>query len=75
MNCQRCHGKGYIDAPLMMSGGNYGSIQQCCDLTKYSDEVARRINGRLRSEKTDESKARHELGLGQPGTVLEFKRK
>ena len=45
MSCEKCGGKGFYDAPLMMNAGNMGSLKQCCDVKKYSEEVRRRLMG------------------------------
>jgi len=44
MKCQRCNDRGFIEAPILMSQGNYGSLIQCCNIQKYSAEIQRRIN-------------------------------
>jgi len=44
MNCTKCSDKGFTEAPMLMSAGNFGFIKQCCDIKKYSAEVERRIN-------------------------------
>lgn len=74
--CLRCEDRGFIEAPLLMSAGNFGTLKQCCNIEKYSAEVARRLNQVMRSKCTDENKARKELGhVSQGGEVIPFRGK
>lgn len=72
MTCRRCGGRGYLESALMRDADpdGKGTLQQCCDISKYSAEVARRMNS-----ESDEQAARRLLGHGNPGVVLEFKRR
>jgi hypothetical protein len=42
--CNRCAGKGYRESWHGGAGGWTSSIQQCCDVSKYSAEVQKRLN-------------------------------
>lgn len=75
MSCTRCGGKGFVENSFLIDNDDKMVVQQCCDISKYSAEVASRLNARIRESDTDESKARHELGHGNEGVVLEFKKR
>lgn len=77
MICPKCRGRGFIEQVVLRDANpdGQGLLLQCCDVSKYSDEVARRLNNRLRAHKTDETKARRELGFEELGTVLPFRRR
>lgn len=69
--CQKCKGRGFIESAVVMEGASHKALLQCCDVSKYSAELARRMN---RGE-TDEQKAKRLLGMNKnSGTVLPFKR-
>jgi hypothetical protein len=72
MSCKRCDGVGYIESPTMINNQIGSVLQKCCDLTKYSNEVQRRLNARKRDNESDEQKASRELGHGN-GMILEFR--
>ena len=70
MKCQRCNDRGFVEAPILMSQGNYGSLMQCCNIKKYSDEVQRRIN--LQTPKNNINDAQNKAQ--QFGIVLPMRR-
>lgn len=71
MRCPRCNDRGFIEAPILMSQGNYGSLIQCCNIKKYSEEIQRRIN--LHSPKKDVNDAQNTAQ--QLGVVLPMRKK
>ena len=71
MGCLRCNGRGFIEAPILVSQGNYGTLLQCCNIQKYSAEVKRRIDllNRKNGVYNDAQKTE------QRGVVLQLRRK
>lgn len=49
--CHKCGGAGFIEYETRRSGGFFATIQQCCDIEKYSAEIKRRM-GQRRQETT-----------------------
>lgn len=70
MKCLKCEDRGFIEAPILMSAGNYGTILQCCNITKYSEEIQRRINLHSPKSSIDNQKK----ATQQTGVVLQLKR-
>ena len=73
--CKGCGGKGYIEHRVFRDAGEKSMLQQCCDISAYSNEVMRRARERANELDTDEAKARRELGHDTPGRVIPFKRR
>ena len=71
MKCQRCNDRGVVEAPILMSQGNYGTLLQCCNIKKYSEEIQRRIG--LQSPKNNVNDAQNKAQ--QLGVVLQMRKK
>lgn len=71
MKCQRCNDRGFVEAPILMSQGNYGTLLQCCNIKKYSEEIQRIIG--LQSPKNNVNDAQNKAQ--QLGVVLHMRKK
>lgn len=74
-DCKACNGKGYIEHRIFRDAGSVTSLQQCCDVSKYSAEIMRRVRERANELDTDEAVARKQLGHETEGRVIPFRRR